>query len=210
MQRPTSARDMGRLSDAKTLGGIGSILELIPFLSIVGYILVLISVKFVSDEVQDSSIFSNMIIAVVAGIVGVAAGGFILVFSGIFSAFTGGLGALFGVLGILVVVWLALIVSSVFIRRSYNNISARLNIGTFRTAGTLYFIGAILTIVLVGFVVLFIAYIIQVVAFFSIPESQPAAPGQAAPQAGMKFCPSCGAQMPSAATFCPKCGAKQP
>lgn len=29
-------------------------------------------------------------------------------------------------------------------------------------------------------------------------------------QTGMKFCPSCGAQLTSAAMFCPKCGAKQP
>jgi hypothetical protein len=30
------------------------------------------------------------------------------------------------------------------------------------------------------------------------------------PQAGMKFCPSCGTQMRSSAVFCPKCGTRQP
>jgi uncharacterized membrane protein len=207
---------LGRLSDAKTLGGIGSILEIIPFLSIVGYILVLISVKFISDEVKDGSIFSDMIIAVVAGIVGAAAGAFVLIFSGIFSVFTAGLSAIFGALAVLAIVWIALIVSSIFVRRAYNNIATKLNIGTFRTAGTLYFVGAILTIILVGFIILFIAYIVQVVAFFSIQESLPTAPaGMAAAPAGTvsmgaKYCPSCGAQVPSSTAFCPKCGAKQP
>lgn len=201
---------MGRLSDAKIIGGIGSILEIIPFLSVVGYILVLISIKFVSDEVHDSGIFTDMLIAVVAGIVGVAAGGFILVVAGLFTAFTGGFGAFFGVLGILVVVWLALIISSIFVRRAYDKTASRLNIGTFRTAGTLYFIGALLTIILVGFIILFVAYIVQIVAFFSIQENQLLAPGTSAPQAGTKFCPRCGAQMPSESTFCPKCGARYP
>ncbi|HKT21800.1 MAG TPA: DUF996 domain-containing protein [Nitrososphaerales archaeon] len=203
---------MGRLSDAKIIGGIGSILEIIPFLSIVGYILVLISVKFVSDEVHDSSIFNDMIIAVVAGIVGVAAGGFVLIFSGIFAVFTAGVSAFLGILAVLAIVWIALIVSSIFVRRAYGNIAAKLNVSTFRTAGTLYFVGALLTIVIVGFLILFVAYLVQVIAFFSIQEGQPVAPAPAAmaAQGGAKYCPSCGAQVPTATAFCPNCGAKQP
>ena len=189
---------------------------MIPFLSIVGYILVLISVKFISDEVHDGSIFNDMIIAVVAGIVGAAAGGFILFFSGIFSILTAGLSVLFGIIAVLVVVWIALIVSSIFVRRAYNDMATKLNVGTFRTAGTLYFVGALLTIILVGFLILFIAYIVQIVAFFSIQDNQAVlgattmAPASTAPQATTKYCPGCGAQIQSAATFCPNCGAKQP
>jgi len=201
---------MGKLSDAKILGGIGSILEIIPFLSIVGYILVLISIKFISDEVHDGSIFSDMLIAVVAGIVGVAVGGFALVFGGILSVFSAGVSGFLGVLAFLAIVWIALVVSSIYVRKAYNNIATKLNIGTFRTAGTLYFVGALLTIILVGFVILFIAYVVQIVAFFSIQETQPVPGGVVGPQAGTKYCSSCGAQIPSTATFCPKCGAKVP
>jgi len=206
---------LGRLSDAKVLGGIGSVLEIIPFLSIAGYILVLLSIKYVSDEVQDRSIFSDMIIAVAAGIVGVAVGGFVLVFSGIFAVFTVGLSAILGVIIALTLIWIAFIVSSIFVRRAYDRIATKLNIGTFRTAGTLYFVGALLTIVLVGFLILFIAYIVQILAFFSIQEPQTSgaasmAQASAAPQSSTKYCPSCGAQVPSGATFCPKCGAQQP
>jgi uncharacterized membrane protein len=206
---------LGRLSDAKILGGIGSILEIIPLLNIVGYVLVLLSVKYISDETHDGSIFSDMLIAVIAGIVGVAIGSFVLLFGGIFAVFTAGVSAFLGIVTFLGIIWVALVVSSLFVRKAYNNIASKLNVGTFRTAGTLYIIGALLTIVLVGFFILFVAYIVQIVAFFSIPESA-AGPGLApttggAPaQAASRYCVNCGSQMMSTATFCPKCGAKQP
>src|SRR2546425_241394 len=93
---------MASLSQAKTLGGVGSILVLlgaIPnigfVLAIVGFILILIAVKNVSESVNEPAIFNDMII------------------------------------------------------------------------------GAALTIVLVGFLILLIAEILQIVAFFSIPEQLP-------------------------------------
>jgi uncharacterized membrane protein len=203
------------MGTAKTLGGVGSILELIPFVSIVGYILTLVAVKYVSDELQDSSIFNNMLYAVITGIVG-AVVGFLVLLGGFRSpAFTSGMSGIAGAIGFLAVAWIALIISAIFIRRAFGTMAGRLDIRTFRTAGTLYLVGAALTIVLVGFIILFVAYIYQVISFFSIPETAqaptpatPAAPAQ--PLQGMKYCPSCGAQMPAASTFCPSCGAKQP
>lgn len=203
------------MGTAKTLGGVGSILELIPFVSIVGYILTLVAVKYVSDELQDSSIFNNMLYAVITGIVG-AVVGFLVLLGGFRSpAFTSGMSGIAGAIGFLAVAWIALIISAIFIRRAFGTMAGRLDIRTFRTAGTLYLVGAALTIILVGFIILFVAYIYQVISFFSIPETAqaptpatPAAPAQ--PLQGMKYCPSCGAQMPAASTFCPSCGAKQP
>jgi len=206
---------LSKMGTAKTLGGVGSILELIPFVSIVGYILTLVAVKYVSDELQDSSIFNNMLYAVITGIVG-AVVGFLVLLGGFRSpAFTSGMSGIAGAIGFLAVAWIALIISAIFIRRAFGTMAGRLDIRTFRTAGTLYLVGAALTIVLVGFIILFVAYIYQVISFFSIPETAqaptpatPAAPAQ--PLQGMKYCPSCGAQMPAASTFCPSCGAKQP
>lgn len=201
---------MGRLSDAKILGGIGSILQIIPFLSIVGYILTLIAVKYVSDEVHDSGIFTDMLFAVITGIAGFAVAAFLLFFGIVSSVFTLGISAIFGGIAFLAIIWIALVVSSIFIKRAFNNMAAKLNVGTFRTAGTLYFVGALLTIILVGFIILFIAFIVQIVAFFSIQEGQPAMQTTASPQTGFKYCASCGNQMLLSAEFCPKCGAKQP
>ena len=205
---------MGKLSDAKMLGGIGSILQIIPFLSIVGYVLTLIAVKYVSDEVHDGSIFTNMLYAVIAGIVGVTLGATVVFFGALSSMFTGRITAIGGAIGFLAVIWIALIISSLFVRRAFDSMADKLGVGTFRTAGLLYFVGALLTIVLVGFLLLFVAFILQVVAFFSINDSGPPAqvqpPAQAMAQPGFKYCAACGAQMGPSATFCPKCGAKQP
>ncbi len=203
---------MSKLGDAKTLGGIGSILLLVPGVNIIGYILILIATKYVSDELGDKSIFDNMLYAVIAGIVGAAAGAFIILTGAVFSAVTFATSAIAGIVVGLAIAWIALIVSAMFIRRAYDTMATRLNIGTFRTAGMLYFIGAILIIVLVGFLLLFVAAILQIIAFFAIPDMvpgmQPQPMAAAPPQQGVKYCPSCGTQLAASATFCSKCGAK--
>ena len=211
---------MSKLGDAKTLGGIGAILLLIPGINIVGYILILIATKYVSDELGDKSVFDNMLYAVITGIVGAIAAAFIFLTGAVFSAATFKVSAIAGILVALAVAWLALIASSIFIRRSYNTMATRLNVGTFKTAGTLYFIGAILTIILVGLVILFVAAIVQIIAFFGMPDSVPGiqaqsvggigsqAMGSTPAQAGTKFCPNCGTQLAATAAYCTKCGAK--
>jgi uncharacterized membrane protein len=209
-----AAKDMSKLGDAKTLGGIGAILLLIPGISIVGYILILIATKYVSDALGDKSVFDNMLYAVIAGIVGVAAAAFIIFTGAAFSAVTFSASAIAGVIVGLAIAWIALIVSAIFIRRSYDTMAAKLNVGTFKTAGTLYFIGAILTIILVGLIILFIAAIVQIVAFFAIPDSVPGMQAQPLggpapqPMAGMRFCPNCGTQLAATTAYCTKCGAK--
>ena len=123
----------------------------------------------------------------------------------------------------LAVVWVMLLVSAVYVRRSYGAIASKLNVGMFGTAGMLYLVGAATTIVLVGFLLLFIAQILVVVAFFSLPNQlptqatggssgpTPAAPESMPPPGGAtKFCTSCGTKISPSATFCYNCGAKQP
>jgi len=184
---------MASLSQAKTLGGVGSILVLlgaIPnigfVLAIVGFILILIAVKNVSESVNEPAIFNDMIIAVVLAIIGIVVFGVIVVVA-FFSFFnfrqfgtvTPGsvppsvLGAIGLLIVGLVVVWVFYLVSAIFLRRSYERIGVRLNVNMFQTTGLVYLIGAALTIVLVGFLILLIAEILQIVAFFSIPEQLP-------------------------------------
>ena len=204
---------MTKLGDAKTLGGVGSILLLIPAVNIVGYILILIACKYISDELGDKSIFDNMLYAVIAGIVGVVASAFIIFTGAVFGVFSFTTSSVIGVIGALAVAWIALIVSSIFIRRAYGTMATKLNVGTFKTAGLLYFVGAILIIVLVGFLLLLVAAILQIVAFFSINEmtqrTQPQPTAPSTTPTGTKFCPTCGTQLEVSATFCSKCGTKQ-
>ena len=214
---------MATLSQAKTLGGVGAILIFIPFVSLVGYILIIIAVRDISNDLQDRSIFNNVVIAGATGIVGALAGAFVI-FAGLLgSGLTFGTSLIVGTVAGLLIAWIALVVSAVFLRRAYNTIGERLGVGMFKTAATLYFVGAITTIVLVGFIILILAEILQAIAFFSIPE-QPrtqgagdayvgptAAPPPSMPSQGdaTKFCTNCGTKISPSATFCYNCGAKQ-
>jgi len=235
---------MGTLSQAKTLGGVGSILVLLVFiptagvvLAIIGFIMTLIAVKYISDDLKDSKIFNDMLIAIALSIVGFVVVGVIVAASvyrfvglgsiegGTVTTSTPGLGGLIGgiVVG-LVIGWIVLIVSSYFLRKAYNEVGLKLNIPMFKTAALIYFIGAILSIIVIGLLLILIAQILLIVAFFSIPDMMPAGPGMpppppgsqmlttqpGTPTAGTKFCVKCGASLAHDASFCPNCGASQP
>ncbi len=197
---------MGSLVQAKSLGGIGSLLLVLsvipsagPILGIIGFILVLIAVKNISEAVGNKAIYDNALISIILGIVGLVVGlvvgvaGF-LSFFGAPRFFQGpfeppfergfqpgdfmGPGFISFILAIiagLLVIWATTIASAVYLRRSFTSIASALNIKQFSTAATLYLIGAVLVVVLVGFIIIFIAAIIQTLAFFSIPE-QPTKP----------------------------------
>jgi len=181
---------MSSLAQAKTLGGIGSILVLlsvIPYagmvIGLVGLILILVAVKYISDVFKDKSIFNNMLISVILGIAGIVIGiivGVVFLFS-YFKGFPEPFEAsmfmgeqmysfIIAILLVIIPIWIFTIISAVFLRKSYNSIASKLNIGMFNTVGLLYLIGAVLAIVFIGLILLFVAEILQAVAFFSIPE----------------------------------------
>src|SRR6266487_5848225 len=169
---------MSSLSTAKVLGGVGGIFAIIPGISLVGWILILVAMKEISDVTQDRTIFDDALIAGITAVIGAIT---FVVFLGT-GAFGGliTLGAidfgLFGVLGafaLLSTFWLLLIVSSIFLKRAYDKIAQRLNVGAFATAGLLYLIGALTTIIFIGFLILIIALIFQIVAYFSIQDHPP-------------------------------------
>ncbi len=192
---------MGSLAQAKTLGVVGSILVvlgLIPsvgtILGIVGFILVLVAVKYIADATGKRAIFSNMVIAVLMAIIGLIIA-MVLVFGALFAFlgvevlegaipplieepditdmdFIAFLGAL--IIGLLLF-WIFFIISAVFLKKSFKAISSTLNVGMFGTAGLLYLIGAILIVVVVGIVLILVAEILMIVAFWSMPEQPPAA-----------------------------------
>src|SRR6266436_5493386 len=192
---------MASLGQAKTLGGVGSILVLlspIPYagaaLSIVGFIMILIAVKYIADVLGDQKIFNNMIISVVLAIIGIVVG-VVVVLSAVYSLIglgrytynpgtttlpTGFSAVIMSIIAGLIVIWIFYLVASIFLKRSYDTIATRLNIGMFHTTGLLYLIGAATAIIIV-----FIAEILQIVSFFSLPEQMPMGlqpmPGQVGP-----------------------------
>ncbi len=187
---------MPSLSQAKSLGAVGSIMVILSavpsvgaLLGIVGFILMLVAIRDISEIAGDRSIFNNMIVAVSLAIVGIIVGtlvvvGSVLRFVGLnnlnfgpnysfnpSAVPTGDWVTLIGsvILG-LTVVWLMMVVSAIYVRRTYRSISSKLNVSMFETAGFVYLIGAATTIILVGFLFLLIAQILVVVAFFSIQD----------------------------------------
>jgi uncharacterized membrane protein len=184
------------LSNAKTLGGIGSILVLLTaapsigwVLGIAGFVMILVAVKYISDDLNEKGIFNNMISAVVSAVAGILVAS-LVVATTVFSAFANGyftsnftpsasvttaqwitFGTAIG-LG-LFAAWIFFLVSAIFLRRSYNAIGTKLNANMFGTAGLLYLIGAATAIIGVGFLLLLVAEVLTAVAFFSLPERTP-------------------------------------
>jgi len=227
---------MASLSNAKTLGGIGGILVFIPGVSLVGWILILIALKDISDVVQDKSIFDNALLAGITAIIGS-----VVLFVLFFFSLAAFRFLSLGFFGVLAAFWVLSIISAIFLKNSYDRAAQKLNNSSFGTAGLLYLVGALTTIVLVGFLILFIALIFQIVAYFSIQDQPPppAYPGfQASPptypnpqslspstpqtpqlpapaptpvqsSSEFKFCHKCGTRMPMTADYCTNCGAKQ-
>ncbi|MEM2934923.1 MAG: DUF996 domain-containing protein [Candidatus Thermoplasmatota archaeon] len=186
---------MSKLGNAKILGGIGAMLTLIGsffgILTIVGLIMLFIAVKYIAEETKEENIYKNYLMYFVFSLVAVIAailiilisiGGNIFNFTRIIQemaeeaqhgAIEGIIKFLAGIIVALIVAWILLILASVYIRKSYNKIAEYSKVDLFRTTGTLYFIGAITLIIIVGFIIILIAKILEIVSFFSLPEEIP-------------------------------------
>ena len=224
---------------SKTLAGEGSILlilSLVPYvgwvLGIIGVILFLKGVKELANYYQDNEIYRNSltgvkfyIVALVAAAVAIAA---IVIgvgsatgykFSSGFTPTVGfgvGLAAFF--VG-LIVAFIFYVLAASHLRRTFNTLAQKSGEKSFATAASLLWWGSILTIIVVGLLLIFIAWIFAVISFFSMrsqsqqqyapqppsyaaPSSQPIAQ----PQQAARYCSNCGAPVTSDATYCAHCG----
>jgi uncharacterized membrane protein len=218
----------------KILGGVGTLLmaigSFVPFAGpigivfIIGIILLLISMKGLSENFREPSIWRNAINGFIFGIIGI---GIAIVVFAVFlfsmissAAFFSAPGVVFGVVGLIfgvIVVFVFFLLEAIFYKRAFDSLAQRSGEGMFHTGGLLLLIGAVLTIVIIGFILLFVAWILLAVAFFSMrsPAQQPtsyATPSQqstAPPGTGqIKYCPYCGAENKIDAAFCTHCGRK--
>jgi uncharacterized membrane protein len=205
------------------MAGIGSILLVFPVVSIIGMILILVGMKGLADYYKDESIYKNALWGVIFGIIAViaiAAAIPIVILGGVFSSFAlgaAGIGlGLVSLVLIIVIVFVFYLIAAMYFRKAFNSLAQRSGEHMFETAGTLLFIGAILTILFgLGLLLILIAWILATIAFFSIKvPSQPYAyspPPSAAPSTqATRYCPNCGAPVEANATFCPHCGNQLP
>lgn len=170
---------------------------------LVGLILVLIAVKGLSDHYKEASIFNNslygVILSIVGGVVFVAA-----LFVTALSFFTNVLGIelsaawsdptafskidwteaivfdnlmahVAALVGSLAILFIFVAVAATFYRKSLTTLAEKTGVGLFGTAGLLLLVGAVLTIIAIGFLLIWVALILLTAAFFQI-RAEPTQP----------------------------------
>ena len=170
---------------------------------LVGLILVLIAVKGLSDHYKEASIFNNSLYGVILSIVGVVV--FVAaLFVTALSFFTNVLGIelsaalsdptafsnidwteamildnlmahVAALVGSLLILFIFVVVAAIFYRKSLTTLAEKTGVGLFGTAGLLLLIGAVLTIIVIGFLLIWVALILLTAAFFQI-RAEPTQP----------------------------------
>jgi uncharacterized membrane protein len=217
-------------------GAILTILGPIPtigwILGIIGVILLIRAMKEFANYYQDNSIYQNTLTGVKYYIVAlialaVAATGFIVTFVNLnFNDLPAsfGVGHAIGlVVGIafLFVAFVFNVLAATHLKKTFETLAQKTGEHSFETAATLLWIGALLTIIGVGFILIFIAWIFTIIGFFTMkgPQQQPYAsqpygytPPTTQPTAAtsqvQSYCSNCGAPLKPQATFCSVCGKK--
>ena len=103
------------------------------------------------------------------------------------------------------IAWILSIIGAIYLRKSYRAIAKHTGVHIFETTGTVYFIGAITTIILIGFLILFIGRIMEIIAYFSLPDKLPRGDKI---EKSQRRCPNCGRIIPEDALSCPYCAKK--
>ena len=183
------------------IGFLGSAVPYAGIISIVGLILLLVGLKGLSSYYQENDIFNNALYAIITAIVGVVVAVGTLIVTAVSAFATIGIdindvtdwtnfgteistyfsdfanfSELWTLIGAVVlallVLFVSMIISMYFFRKTMNQLSTKSGIGLFGTAGLLMLIGAVLTIIAVGLLIIWIGLILATVAFFQMKEQQ--------------------------------------
>jgi len=230
------------LESGKTLGGIGAILiavgSFVPFLGLVGMILVLVAMKRLSEYYNERGIFNNALYGFILGIISIVVTivQFVWVIARVFVAIqqagyywdfspTTVFEEVLGIMALAVVITsIFALLQAIFYRKSLTILSEMSGEKRFVTAGLLLLIGTIVSVVMTGLVLLFVvfegfeamhacmhlvAWILAAVGFFAIKTPTTQLPS-VAPTVSVekKFCRYCGAENKGDAVFCGRCGKK--
>jgi uncharacterized membrane protein len=224
---------------SKNLGGIGALIVLLevflekvlPYgistfgsLRVAGIIIILISLFNLANFYHSKNIFTNARLGAIGAIIGtiisIIVGVRIILQAQNFSP----------LLLLLFLITLSVIftVATVFVRRSLNDLAVRSGVYLFAKVSHLLFIGAILTIIVIGLPIMWIAFLPLAIAFFKLKEpkhtplhitetllltEQTAEPKDKTffhttrPDAFFhKFCPNCNTPVEPKDKFCTHCG----
>lgn len=176
------------------------------FFMLIGIIFVLIALKGYADAYKDGSIFHNAVYTIVFEIIGVVVCAGVIIYGAMgFLASLGinnlaelrtwtqidwqhsvninnilpFIGAI--ILG-LVILFAFTVLASLYFKKAMNTLSGKTGVKLFHTTGTVFFAGALLTIILIGFIVIWVAFILPMIAFYeSKPHEQMQQPPQQIP-----------------------------
>ncbi|XES77764.1 MAG: DUF996 domain-containing protein [Candidatus Bathyarchaeia archaeon] len=201
-------------------------------LGLVSFILFLLAMHNLSKYYNRPAIFKNVLYGIIVNIVGVIV---VLVVESAFltivtrqvhvdvpNALSNGPLAVSSVqsvflpvVSLLLTVFIFGIISAFFYMRAFNALSEESGVTAFRTAGVLYLIGTVLTLVMVGALLVWVAWIFVAIGFFSLNSSPKTAPvtstNSSAEQLSsstsqMKYCTYCGAPNNTDDIYCNRCG----
>jgi len=199
------------------------ILVILAIISLIGLILFILAMHQLSHYYKESGIFKNIVYALIVNIVGaifVFALFFVFITSSINSAITTPSTSIlpflnqffFSLIALIVLAMVLGIISAAFYMRAFNKLGEKSDSDSFKAAGVLYFVGVLLSVVLVGGILVWIAWIIAAYGFHSLkPLSSPnnfstpsavtsPVPAQTIP------CPNCGTGNVPEALYCGSCG----
>jgi uncharacterized membrane protein len=181
-------------------GGSAGVSALVV-LSLVGIVLLLIGVKGLADHYKEGGIFNNALYGFITTIIGAVAFVGIAVVAVLQALSTLSVTdwtdwatkvqqnamdwstfwpliepIVIGIVAAFIVLFVFIVVAAILYRKSLNLLATKSGVKLFETAGLLLLIGAVLTIILVGFIIIWVAVILVAVAFFSIKTEAPAPP----------------------------------
>ena len=183
------------------IAAVGTAIPYLGLIGLIGLILLLIGLKGLADFYNEQGIFNNalysVIIAIVGGVVAVATiaitalstlanigldigniEDWAALGSDLSAYFTdlANLSQLWNILSAviigLIILFVFAIIAMYFMRKSMNQLSSKSGISLFGTAGLMMLIGALLTIVAIGLILIWIGLILATVAFFRMKEPQ--------------------------------------
>ena len=209
------------------------LLSIIGVISFAGIILFVLAMHRLSHYFNEPAIFKNVLYGFIINIVGSIISGifFLILLVSMFSSIPSGtaqtiaftsmqatqpvafsfVSFVFSFLIFLGVAFILGVVSSVFYMRAFNKLGEKSGVNNFKTAGLLYMLGAVLTIIGVGALLTWIAWIFAALGFHSLKPTS-TLPTYSTIQLPLtvvtqkRYCTYCGAENNSDALFCRVCG----
>ncbi|WP_457600217.1 DUF996 domain-containing protein [Hydrogenivirga sp.] len=153
---------------------VSAVMPLAGIVVLAGWIMTVFAYFKASDELGEPNIKGNVVKALIAGILAglifVVGGGAMM--ANMYASMKEGGGMGFGGTGFLIMVlaWVAAIVASWFWYKANDYMAEKTSVKLFKTGGLLMFVGALLTVIMIGGLISLVGEIILIVAWFSVQE----------------------------------------